>query len=55
MPSDDEPEYSESAEETAVHIVGEETIAAESDGADSSADNGADDGPDDNSAERGDR
>ena len=55
MPSDDEPEYSESAEETAVHIVDEETIAAESDGADSSADNGADDGPDDNSAERGDR
>ena len=55
MPSDDEPEYSESAEETAVHIVDEETVAAESDGADSSADNGADDGPDDNSAERGDR
>jgi hypothetical protein len=51
MPSDDEPEYSESAEETAVHIVDEETVAAESDG----ADNGADDGPDDNSAERGDR
>jgi len=55
MPSDDEPEYSESAEETAVHIVDEETVAAESDGADSGADSGADDGPDDNSAERGDR
>ena len=51
MPSDDEPEYSESAEETAVHIVDEETVAAESGG----ADNGADDGPDDTSAERGDR
>jgi hypothetical protein len=51
MPSDDEPEYSESAEQTAVHIVDEETVAAESDG----ADNSADDGPDDNSAERGDR
>ena len=47
MPSDDEPEYSESAEETAVHIVDEETIAAESDGVDDRAD--------DTSAERGDR
>ena len=47
MPSDDEPEYSESAEETAVHIVDEETVAAESDGVDDRAD--------DTSAERGDR
>lgn len=47
MPSDDEPEYSESAEETAVHIVDEQTITAEADE--------ADDGADDDSAERGDR
>lgn len=51
MPSDDEPEYSESAEETAVHIVDEQTIAAEAD----EADDGAVDGADDDSAERGDR
>ena len=30
MPSDDEPEYSESAEDASIHIVDEQTIAAES-------------------------
>ena len=30
MPSDDEPEYSESAEDESIHIVDEQTIAAES-------------------------
>ena len=31
MPSDDEPEYSASAEESAIHIVDEETVVDESD------------------------
>ena len=30
MPSDDEPEYSESAEDAAIHIVDEQTVAEES-------------------------
>jgi len=31
MPSDDEPEYTGSAEESAIHIVDEETVVADSD------------------------